>query len=112
MKFIKKKKSRKFKVNNRIFLKDCGKIYLNSDEQVTFVRNKSEYEIVKKDWGYYATPSINNRLKNFNFRSFITQNLRNFIYINIVHKENFKSFKQYLKDEKMTIVKEITNGLL
>ena len=28
-----------------------------------------EYDFVKKNWGYYATPSINSRLKIFNFNT-------------------------------------------
>lgn len=63
-----KKKIRKFKPskNSAIVLKDCGKIILNDNEQVTFSeRNKknSDYDVTKKEWGYYATPSINSRLK-------------------------------------------------
>ena len=60
-----KKKNRKFKVGfNDIILKEVAKIELNKNELVTFVNGKSEYDIVKTNWGYYATPSINNRLKN------------------------------------------------
>ena len=64
------KKVRKFKVGlSKIILKDLGKIYLNKNEQVTFVRKKSEFDIVKKNWGYYATPSVNKRLKKFKFEA-------------------------------------------
>jgi len=111
MKLIKKKTIRKFSVGKRnLVLKDCGQIYLNDNEQVTFVKKKSEFDIVKKNWGYYATPSINKRLKNFNFRTYITKNSNNYINVMIVHKEKIKYFKKYLKVESMIILKEITNG--
>ena len=63
-----KKKLRKFKPSkySDIVLKDCGKIILNDNEQVTFsdkYNKKNDYDVTKKDWGYYATPSINGRLK-------------------------------------------------
>ncbi len=111
MKIKLNKKPRKFKVGfKKITLKDFGKIYLNNDEQLTFSKNKSEYDIVKKNWGYYATPSVNKRLKKFHFRTFLTQNTNKLIFIMLVHKEKINGFKTYLKDEKIKIIKEITNG--
>ncbi len=111
MKIKLNKKVRKFVVGiKKTILKDLGKIYLNSNEQLTFIKKKSEFDIVKKNWGYYATPSINKRLKRFNFRTFITKNSFNFIFVMIVHKEKMKEFKKYLKNDKIKIIKEITNG--
>jgi len=46
----------------------------------------------------------------FKFRTFITKNSYDFIYVMIVHKEKIKEFKKYLKNDKIIIVKEITNG--
>ena len=106
------KKARKFAVGlkKNTIIKDLGKVYLNDNEQLTFIRKKSQYDLVKKNWGYYATPSINKRLKSFAFRTFITRNSFGHIYIMIVHKEKVKQFKRYLKMDKINIVKEITNG--
>ena len=112
MKIKLNKKQRKFKVGTKknIRIKEFGKIYLNKNEQVTFINKNSEFDVVKKNWGYYATPSINKRLKMFKFRTFITKNSYDFIYVMIVHKEKIKEFKKYLKNDKIIIVKEITNG--
>jgi hypothetical protein len=77
---------------------------------VTFKNKKSEFDIVKKNWGYYATPSINHRLKKFGFRTFLTLNTFKRIYVMIVHKEKIKEFREYLKDDKIKIIKEFTNG--
>ena len=105
------KKSRKFKVGiKKTILKDLGKVYLNNNEQLTFINKKSEFDFVKKNWGYYATPSINKRLKNFNFRTFLTQNFLKNIFIMTVHKEKIKEIKKYLKEDKIKIIKELTNG--
>ena len=68
MEFNKKNPPRKFKVGikKEITIKDCGTIELQNDEQVTFLTGKSaEYDVARKSWGFYATPSINGRLKNF-----------------------------------------------
>jgi hypothetical protein len=104
-----KKKIRKFKPSksSKIVLKDCGKIFLNNNEQVTFSNNskkKSNYDVTKKDWGYYATPSINNRLKKNNFVSYIVRNNSNFFYIMIVYKDKKKLFSKYLKKEELRII--------
>ena len=40
MRIIKKKPPRKFKPSKNIIIKDCAKIYLNPNEQVTFLTKK------------------------------------------------------------------------
>ena len=47
----------------KIYIKHCADIYLKKNEQITLKNFDKEYDIVKKDWGFYATPSINDRLK-------------------------------------------------
>ena len=114
MKIEIKKKPRKFKINigrKKIELSDTAKINLKKNEQVTFSYLNSEYDVAKKDWGYYATPSINGRLKNFGFRTFLIKNRTNKIYIFLVHKNKMKTFRKYCKDDKQKVVTELTNGV-
>ena len=107
----------KIKKSNRLFtagitklkIIDKGSIYLKNDNQVTFRYKKSEYDVCRKNWGYYATPSINGRLQNFGFKTFLTQNKFKKIYINLVHSNKIKTFKKYLKKEKSKILIELTN---
>tara|TARA_B100000676_G_scaffold296373_1_gene336672 strand:+ start:552 stop:884 length:333 start_codon:yes stop_codon:yes gene_type:complete len=107
----------KIKKSNRLFtagitklkIIDKGSIYLKDDNQVTFRYKKSEYDVCRKNWGYYATPSINGRLQNFGFKTFLTQNKFKKIYINLVHSNKIKTFKKYLKKEKSKILIELTN---
>ena len=83
MKIKIKKKPRIFNVNvgnTKIQLKDTAKIMLNKNEQVTFKYLNSEYDVAKKDWGYYATPSINGRLKKFGFRTYLIKNKRDKLF--------------------------------
>ena len=107
---IVKKKLRKFKPSkySDIVLKDCGKIILNDNEQVTFsdkYNKKNDYDVTKKNWGYYATPSINGRLKKNNFISYIVLNKStNLFFIMIVHKNKKNLFLKYLKKENLKIV--------
>ncbi len=114
MKIKIKKKPRVFKVsigNRKIQLKDTAEIILKQNEQVTFKNFSSEYDVAKKDWGYYATPSINGRLKKFGFRTFLIKNKKNKLYIFLVHKNKIKNFRKYCKDDNQKIVLELTNGI-
>lgn len=100
------KKKRKFVVGNtKIQINHKADIFLKNNELITFIDNrKMGYDVVKKDWGYYATPSINSRLKDNNFKTVLISNMQNRIYIILVEKENIKKFKKYCKDEKLKII--------
>ena len=107
MRIIKKKPPRKFRPSKNIIIKDCAKIYLNSNEQVTFLtKKKQEYDVCKKEWGFYATPSVNGRLKSYNFKTSIIQNIKTKkIYIFILEKGKEKKFYRYLKEENCKVIK-------
>ncbi len=106
------RKSRKFYAGyKKVLLKDCGSIILRDDEQVTFIHKNSEYDVAKKNWGYYATPSLNGRLKKFNFRTFVVRNTDNKFYIMLVHKEKYRQFRKYISDQKNKMICEITEGI-
>ena len=104
------KKIRKFntksKLNTRITL--LKNIYLKEDHQVTFLekfkKEKKEYDIVKKSWGYYATPSINKRLKKFGYECVIIKNRQNKFFLCLVNKDMKKKFKSYLQKDDQKIV--------
>ena len=83
-----------------------GDISLSNNEQVTFVsKSNGRYDICKKSWGYYATPSINSRLKKEGFKTAIVKNKLGRIFIMIVEKKKYFEFKKYCKEEKQKIVK-------
>jgi len=107
------KKPRKYNVglNNNITIKDLGKIELKPNEQLTFTNGKYEYALCKKDWGFYSTPSINKRLKKFNFEVYLVKNSLNNIYLWTIEKKNKNKFLKYLKDENHTIVTRLDNFL-
>ena len=107
MRIIKKKPPRKFKPSKNIIIKDCAKIYLNSNEQVTFLtKKKQEYDVCKKTWGFYATPSVNGRLKSYNFKTSIVKNINTKrIYVFILEKGKEKKFYRYLKEENCKVIK-------
>ena len=63
MKFKPKNPPRTFEVGaeTKYTMSDCASIELEPNEQVTFLAGKAEYDVTRKEWGYYATPSTNGR---------------------------------------------------
>ena len=77
---------RSFQVGNKadpVTISDCASIELSPDEQVTFRTEKgAEYDVARKSWGYYATPSLGGRLRSFGLRPALAKNAR-FYYFDV-----------------------------
>ena len=98
---------RTFKVGLKrdIVLKDCAHITLSPEEQLTLkTASGSEYDIVRKSWGYYATPSVNGRLKLFGLRTVIVRNSTHQFYILLVESSKEQEFREYVQMEKLEIL--------
>ena len=84
---------REFEVGfeHKSILKDCGAIHLEPDEQITFVTaGGHEYDVARKDWGFYATPSLNGRLVKFALRAVLVRNrVDAFLYCWLKQERNF-----------------------
>ena len=107
MRVLKRKKPRVFLVSkkNNILLKDVGKIILNNNENLTIsADDKKEYEICRKNWGYYIAPSLNVRLRKKGFWTVLVKQKKKF-FILIVNRTKQKLFNNYLKSENYKIVK-------
>ncbi|MAT10619.1 MAG: hypothetical protein CMM02_06385 [Rhodopirellula sp.] len=108
MKINNNDKPREFIVGekNDIIIKDCGRIILEDDEQVTFLTSSgAEYDVAKKDWGFYATPSLNGRLTSFGLRGVLIKNNKSkrfFVFLVEFGKET--QFHNYCKNENLLIV--------
>ncbi len=103
MKILVKKSPRIFKVG-KLSIMDCGKIYLKKNEQITFITdNKASHDVTRKDWGFYATQSTNSRLKK-NFKTALVANKFNKIYVMLVEKKKYNSFKKYCKEHKQEVL--------
>ena len=107
MKFFPFKPVRVFKVGNQgsISITDSGHIHLEADEQVTFKTTEGkEYDVTRKNFGFYATPSLNGRLKKFGLRPALVGNSANNFYILLVEEGKETLFKKYLSDEALRLV--------
>ena len=101
----------KIEITNRIFeanenkIKEVAKIELDSNEMITFIKDNKEFDFVAKEWGYYATPSINKRLKNFGYKTALVKNSYGKYFINVVEVEKLDKFYDYLKKENSEVIK-------
>ncbi|MBT4353469.1 MAG: hypothetical protein HOD13_02800 [Rhodospirillaceae bacterium] len=77
---------------------------LDPDEQVTLIGdNGGEFDICRKSWGYYATPSINHRLKDFGYRTCIVESSGR-RYLHLVEQEKINEYLKYLEEQRMKIL--------
>jgi len=98
---------RKFLVgqDKQIEISHCANVDLKPDEQVTFVTDSNkEYDVVRKSWGFYATPSVNSRLKNEGFKTALVKNSKGQWYIMLVENEKMDDFQTYLYKEANEVV--------
>lgn len=109
------RKNRKFKVGiTKTTMTHIGDLKLANDEVLTVKAGKNkEYDITRKNWGFYSTPSINKRLLTYGFESAITYNTKRARYfMQIVEKNKKKEFKKYLKSQGMILITWLTKQKL
>lgn len=88
-----------------ITLKDMGRITLSPDEQVTFLSEEgAEYDLCRKSWGYYATPSLNDRLRRFGYKTALVRNTKGQGFVMLVDEKKTAEFFDYLKEEDNFLV--------
>ena len=93
-------------INADIAISDMGDIHLAPNEQVSFVtENGARHDFARKDWGYYATPSINGRLKNEGFKTALVENEQGRLYVMVVETARRAAFDEYCRVEKQSIVR-------
>ena len=91
-------------------IRHCANIKLEPDEQVTFVTESGgEYDVTRKSWGFYATPSLNGRLQKFGLRAVLVKNPDAKYYILLVESDREADFQRYLNDEGIIIVSWLDN---
>ena len=95
-----KEEPRKFGVKGHE-VKDFGKIFLDPNEMISFsTQGGKEYDFVAKEWGFYASPSVNSRLSKEGFKTALVVNESNQLYVMAVEEEKINIFKIYLKNNQ------------
>ena len=108
MKFTPIDPPRKFEVTGaglKLMLSDCGRVQLESDEQVTFTTEAGgEYDVTRKEWGFYATPSINGRLKSFNLRGALVLSAFGRLFLMLVESGKEAEFLAYVEADQQKLL--------
>jgi hypothetical protein len=107
MKFEPKTPPREFEVGYDVkgIIRDCGSMRLAADEQITFLtEGGGEYDLTRKEWGFYATPSLNGRLAGFNLRAVLVKNRVNRFFVLLVERGKEAAFDRYVGSEPLKIV--------
>jgi hypothetical protein len=72
---------------------------------VTFLtEDGGEYDLTRKEWGFYATPSLNGRLAGFNLRAVLVKNRVHRFFVLLVERGKEDAFNRYVRQEPLTIV--------
>jgi hypothetical protein len=108
VKFIPIDPPRTFEVSGagvRLHLSDCGRVVLSADEQVTFTTEAGgEFDVTRKSWGFYATPSTNGRLKTFGLRAALVRNVAGRLFVVLVEQGKEGDFLAYVDADKQTLL--------
>lgn len=95
----------------RIEMKDCGSVALEPNEQLTFTTESgAEYDVARKDWGFYATPSLNARLERFGLRGVLVKNRIGRYFVLLVERGKEDLFSRYLEIESLDVVCWLDSG--
>lgn len=107
MEIDRKTPPRRFTVGREgaITIADCAAIALAPDEQVTFTTpSGGEYDVARKDWGFYATPSLNGRLPAHGLRPALCVNVAGQLYLLLREDGHEGAFEAYLEAEGIRVL--------
>lgn len=107
MQFEPKQPPREFAVgfDKQGIIRDCGTMRLGPDEQITFKTDDGkEYDVTRKEWGFYAGPSLNGRLANFNLRAVLVKNRLERFFVLLVERGKEEAFNRYVAEEPLKII--------
>jgi hypothetical protein len=94
---------RRFEVGG-VALRHVADVELDPDEIVTFrTASGTEYDVGRKDWGYYATPS-HRRLRKHGLRMALCANDDGRVTVLAVEAGCEDAFTEYLDEQPMRVV--------
>ena len=94
----------------KIEISDVARIELDADEQVTFVGGDGhEWDVTRKSWGYYGTPSLNGRLVTHGLRAALVRSDAGKYYLFLVERGHDADVERYMTPEQNRIVRWLDN---
>lgn len=88
-----------------VVIHDVGRMSLDADEQITLTTpSGGEYDVARKEWGFYATPSMNGRLPRHGLRPVVVRNGLGRYFLLLVERGREDGFASYAETERLIIV--------
>ena len=88
-----------------VTISDCARVSLLPDEQITLTTvDGAEVDVTRKEWGFYAAPSLNGRLARFGLRSALTANGMGKLFVMLVEAGKEAVFEKYLAEQDARIL--------
>lgn len=103
MTFDIKETPRRFTVKG-VTLEHVADVALADDQLVTFRRGATEYDVTCKDWGYYATPSLNRRLPAHGLKPMLVRADDGAYFVMLTEPERMESFLTYLASQNESVI--------
>lgn len=107
MKLHAKQPPRRFPVGiANLELTHVADISLEPDEMVTFVaEHGGEYDLTRKNWGYYATPSLGGRLRRYGLHAALMRNIdTRQCFVVLVQEGQEDAWRTYNAAERQEVV--------
>ena len=98
---------RRFPVGlKEITLAHVADMALEPDEMVTLSDGAGrELDVTRKDWGWYATPSLGGRLRRFGLRAAIMRNVdTRQCFVVLIEEGREADWRRYMADERQELV--------
>jgi hypothetical protein len=103
---------REFEVGYRgARLRHAADAWMDEDEVLTLrTESGTEYDVTRKSWGYYATPSLNRRAREYSLRAALALGVPRDedeaprMYLMLVEAGGEEEFTEYLGAEGMRLV--------
>ena len=75
-------------------------VELEPGEVVTF---EGGFDVTRKEWGYYATPSLNGRLREHGLRAALVLGGGK-LYLLLLEEGSEQAFEDYLREQELRVV--------
>jgi hypothetical protein len=86
-------------------LRHCADLELAPNEQVTLTSESgTEFDVVRKSWGYYGTPSLNRRLPDHGLRPALALS-HGAMFLMVVESGHEDEFAAYLDSQGMELIR-------
>jgi hypothetical protein len=92
-------------------LRHVSDAWMDADEVLTLrTESGTEFDVTRKSWGYYATPSLNRRAREYGLRAALTLGVPRDkdeaprMYVMLVEAGSEGEFTEYLEAEGMRLV--------